>query len=100
MQYCKSKPSTFIVKAHKVSDSTSGVKYKFGIRFSEGVKNNIHLDKNTVIIYGKKRLKQNQRNLHLQKFIVIDLGERISACDQKIPYHMVFDVKYDLRHKE
>jgi hypothetical protein len=34
-----------------------------------------------------------------QTFIVLDSGEDIPTDYQKIPYHMVFDVKYDLRHK-
>jgi hypothetical protein len=34
-----------------------------------------------------------------QTFIVIDSGEDIPTGYQKIPYHMVFDVKYDLRQK-
>jgi hypothetical protein len=32
-------------------------------------------------------------------FIVHDSGEDIPKGYQKIPYHIVFDVKYDLRHK-
>jgi hypothetical protein len=31
--------------------------------------------------------------------MVLDSGEDIPIGYQKIPYHMVFDVKYDLRHK-
>jgi hypothetical protein len=34
-----------------------------------------------------------------QTFIVLDSEEDIPKGYQKIPYHMVFDVKYDLRHK-
>ena len=34
-----------------------------------------------------------------QTFIVLDSGESIPNGYQKIPYHMVFDIKYDLRHK-
>jgi hypothetical protein len=34
-----------------------------------------------------------------QTFIVLDSEESIFTGYQKIPYHMVFDVKYDLRHK-
>jgi hypothetical protein len=34
-----------------------------------------------------------------QTFIVLDSGEDIPTDYQKIPYQMVFDVKYDLRHK-
>jgi hypothetical protein len=33
-----------------------------------------------------------------QTFIVLDSGEDIPTGYQKTPYHMVFDVKYDLRH--
>jgi hypothetical protein len=34
-----------------------------------------------------------------QTFIVLDSGEDIPTGHQKIPYHMVFGVKYDLRHE-
>jgi Reverse transcriptase (RNA-dependent DNA polymerase) len=34
-----------------------------------------------------------------ETFIVLDSGEKIPIGYQKIPYHIVFDVKYDLRHK-
>jgi hypothetical protein len=34
-----------------------------------------------------------------QTFIVLDSGEDIPTGYQKILYHMVFDVKYDLRQK-
>jgi hypothetical protein len=34
-----------------------------------------------------------------QTFIVLDSGEDIPTGYQKIPYHVVFDVKYGLRHK-
>jgi hypothetical protein len=32
-----------------------------------------------------------------QTFIVLDSGEDVPTGYQKIPYHMAFDVKYDLR---
>jgi hypothetical protein len=32
-------------------------------------------------------------------FIVLDSGEDIPTGYQKTPYHMVFDDKYDLKHK-
>jgi hypothetical protein len=34
-----------------------------------------------------------------QTFIVLDSGKDLPTGYQKIPYHMVFDVKYGLRHK-
>jgi hypothetical protein len=35
-----------------------------------------------------------------QTLIVLDSESDILTGYQKIPYHMVFDIKYDLRHKE
>jgi hypothetical protein len=43
--------------------------------------------------------KEPKQLTDYQKFIVLDLGEDIPTGYQKIPYHMVFDVKYDLRNK-
>jgi hypothetical protein len=34
-----------------------------------------------------------------QTFIILHSEEDIPTGYQKIPYHIVFDVKYDLRHK-
>jgi hypothetical protein len=36
---------------------------------------------------------------HHQTFILLDSGEIIPTDYQKVPYHVVFDVKYDLRYK-
>jgi hypothetical protein len=53
-----------------------------------------------VIIYGKKQSKHYFKKLtDYQTFILLDSGESISTGNQKIPYHIMFDVKYDLRHK-
>jgi hypothetical protein len=52
--------------------------------------------------YGKKLLRHSLSNLQTadyQTFIILDSGDNIPTYYQKIPYHMVFDVKYDLRHK-
>jgi hypothetical protein len=44
--------------------------------------------------------KTKIKKLHdYQTFIVLDSGEDIPTGYQKIPHHIVFDVKYDLRHK-
>jgi hypothetical protein len=34
-----------------------------------------------------------------QTFTILDSGKNIPTDYQKIPYHMVFDIKYDLRQK-
>jgi hypothetical protein len=32
-------------------------------------------------------------------FSILDSGEDIPICYQKVYYHMIFDIKYDLMHK-
>jgi hypothetical protein len=54
------------------------------------------------IIYGKMQfaIRTEVKQLtEYQTFIVLDSGEDIPKGYQKIPYHIVFDVKYDPRHK-
>ena len=48
----------------------------------------------------KEAIKTELNQLkNYQKFIIIDSGENIPKGYQKILYHIVFDVKQDLRHK-
>jgi hypothetical protein len=44
-QYCRSNTAVDIARILKVSTSPAGIKYKFGIQFSKGIKNAIDLDK-------------------------------------------------------
>jgi hypothetical protein len=44
-QYCRSKSALDIARILKVSTSPAGIKYKFGIQVSKGIKNLINLDK-------------------------------------------------------
>jgi hypothetical protein len=101
-QYCRSNTAVDIARIIKVSTSPAAIKYKFGIQVPKGIKNAIDLDKKNgnQLWQGaiKTELKQ-LTNLFYQTFIVLDSGEDIPTGFQKIPYHMVFDVKYDLRHK-
>jgi hypothetical protein len=100
VNYCKVRTLVDIVRIHKASTSSSIVKYKFGIQIPRGIKNAIHSDNKK----GKK-LWQEAIQTELKQltdyctFIVLDSGEAVSNGYQKIPYHIVFDVKYDLRHK-
>jgi hypothetical protein len=48
---------------------------------------------------SRMQLTELKQLTDYQKFIVLDSGGYIPTDYQKIPYHMVFDVKYDLRHK-
>jgi hypothetical protein len=89
-----------IARILKASTSSAGIKYKFGIQVPKGIKNEIDLDKKNGNQLWQEAMKTELKQLtDYQTFIVLDSGEDIPTGYQKIPYHMVFDVKYDLRHK-
>jgi hypothetical protein len=44
-QYCRSNTAVDIARILKVSTSPAGIKYKFGLHVSKGIKNAIDLDK-------------------------------------------------------
>jgi hypothetical protein len=73
-------PFCHFTQIQKVSTSPVSIKYKFSIQISKGIKNAIDLDEKN----GNQLWK----------------GEYIPTGYQKIPYHMAFDTKYDLRHKK
>jgi glyceraldehyde-3-phosphate dehydrogenase/erythrose-4-phosphate dehydrogenase len=84
----------------KVSKSSAGIKYNFGIQVSKGIKNAIDLDKNNGKQLKEEAIKTDLKQLtDFQTFIVMDSGEDIPTDYQKIPHHMVFDAKYNPRHK-
>jgi hypothetical protein len=89
-----------IARILKVSTSPTGIKYKFDIQVPKGIKNAIDLDKKNENQLSQESIKTELKQLtDYQTFIVLDSGEDIPTGYQKIPYHMVFDVKCDLRHK-
>jgi hypothetical protein len=98
--YLKSKTAVDIARILKVSSSPTDIKYKFGIQVPKGIKNAIDLDKKNGNQLWQEAIKTElKKRTDYQTFIVLDLGEDIPIGYQKIPYHMVFDVKYDARHK-
>jgi hypothetical protein len=99
-QYCRSNTAVHIARILKASTSPAGIKYKFGIQVPKGIKNAIDLDKKNGNQLWQEAIKLELKQLtDYQTFIVLDSGEDIPTGYQKIHYHMVFDVKYDLRHK-
>jgi hypothetical protein len=89
-----------IVRILEVSTSPAGIKYKYGIQVPKGIKNAIDLDKKNGNKLWQEAIKTELKQFtDYQTFIVLDSGEDIPTGYQKIPYHMVFDVKYDLRYK-
>jgi hypothetical protein len=99
-QYCSSNTAVDIARILKVSLSHAGIKHKFGIQVPKGIKNAIDLDKKNGNQLWQEAINTELKQLtDYQTFIVLDSGEDIPTGYQKIPCHVVFDVKYDLRHK-
>jgi hypothetical protein len=99
-QYFSSNTAVHIARILKVSTSPAGIKYKFGIQVPKGIKNELDLDKKNGNQLWQEAIKTDLKHLtDHQTLIVLDSGEDIPKGYQKIPYHMAFDVKYDLRHK-
>jgi hypothetical protein len=89
-----------ITRILKVSTSPAGIKYKFGIQVPKGINNKIDLDKNDGDQLWQEAIKTELKQPNdYQTFMILHSGEDIPTGYQKIPYHMVFDVKYDLRRK-
>jgi hypothetical protein len=100
IQYCRSNTAVDIARILKVSTSPAGIKNKFGIQVPKGIKNEIDLHEKNGNKLWKEAIKTELKQLtDYQTFIVLDSGEDIPTGYQKIPYYMVFDVKYDLRYK-
>jgi hypothetical protein len=79
-QYCRSNTVVDISRILKVSNSTSpaGIKYKFGINFPIGSKNEIYLDKKNRNQLFQEAIKTELKQLtDYQTFIVLDSGEDI-----------------------
>jgi hypothetical protein len=99
-QYCRSNTAVDIARILKASTSPAGIKYKFGIQVPKGIENTIDLDKKNGNQLWQEAIKTEITQLtDYQTFIVLDSGDDIPTGYQKIPYHKVFDVKYDLIHK-
>jgi hypothetical protein len=100
IQYCRSNTAVDIARILKISTSPAGIKYKFGIQVPKTIKNAIDLDKKNRNQLWQEAIKTELKQLtDYQTFIALYSREDIPTGYQKIPYHMVFDVKYDLRYK-
>jgi hypothetical protein len=89
-----------IAKIHKVTSIPTAVKYKFGIQVPKGIQNAISIDNmNQYNLWQEAIETELEKLTDYETFILLDPGEYIPKGYQKIPYHIVFDVKYDLMHK-
>jgi hypothetical protein len=76
------------------------VKYTFGFQFPRAIRNDTSPDKRNKNNLWQEAIETELKQLtDYDNFIALASVEDIPMEYQKIQYHIVFDVKYDLRHK-
>ena len=76
-----------------------GPKYKFGVEVPRSIKHALEIDKRNGNDLWREAIQKELKQLDQFKvFRLRNQGEDISEY-QRLPYHMVFDVKFDLRRK-
>ena len=98
--YCVDVSGSYVARAHKVKTRPGAAKYKFGIQVPLGMKQAFALDKANNNLKWQEAIVKELEQLHSYKtFRKLKPGEQLSDEYKQIPYHIVFDVKFDLRHK-
>ena len=102
VQYCSCSgdaPSQ-LVRAFKAKMTPTAPKFKFGIQVPYGVKMALYLDKINGNNNWKEAIKKELDQLsEYNVFRTLNEGEVLSKEYKQVPYHFVFDVKFDLRCK-
>ena len=97
---CLKKPNIFCNNVKQLIRSNKPIKYKFGVRVPRNTTEAYLLDKENGNGLWAEAIQQ-EFDL-LQRFGVLQIlgpGESPPLGYKWIPYHSVFDVKYDLRHR-
>ena len=98
--YCNGDSPSDLARAFKAKVRPNMKKYKFGIQVPMGVKQAFQLDIENGNTYWKDAIGVELKQLdEYHVFYVLGLEEQIPDGYQRIPYHFVFDVKFDLRRK-
>ena len=82
------------------SQSAKGSKFKFGVQVPHSPKHALELDKiNNDKLWEESMQKELDQINDYKTFRVLEAEEPTPEGYKRIPYHMVFDVKFDLRRK-
>ena len=99
-KYCVGDAPSHLVRAFKAKVTPGGPKFKFGVQVPMGVKQAMELDKKNGNTKWRDAIKKELEQLdEFKVFRLLSEGEEIPKGYKQIPYHIVFDVKFDLRYK-
>ena len=100
VSYCTGDAPSHLARMYKVKQKGATAKFKFGVQVPLGLKNAYQLHKMNKNNYWQKAIDKELKQLNdYNTFRVLKLWEKPPPEYQKIPYHIVFDVKFDLRRK-
>ena len=94
-----------VAKRYKIimqvkAQQRNGPKHKFGVEVPRSLAHALTLDKaNGNNLWMEAAKKEITQLLDYKTFIILDEGEKPPEGYQRIPHHIVFDVKFDLRRK-
>ena len=93
-------PDRIVAMSQAMKAKQHGPQFKFGIEVARSPKHALELDRINGNSLWKDAMDKelNQINSY-ETFRAIDDGAKLSKDYQRIPYHIVFDVKFDLRRK-
>ena len=97
---CSGEAPSHLARAFKANTSPHAAVYQFGVQVPCGLKQAARLDKENGDNKWQEAINKELQQLHdYQTFKVLKKGENAPAEYKRIPYHIVFAVKFDLRRK-
>ena len=100
MHYCAGNAPSELSRAFKARTQPGSPKFKFGVQVPLGLKQAARLDKQNGNTLWQDAIDKELKQLSDYKtFKLLDPGEVLGSEYKRIPYHIVFDVKFDLRRK-
>ena len=99
-KYCVGEAPSDYARVFKAKTKPGSVKIKFGVQVPLGVKQAFNLDRANGNTLWRDAIKKEISQLdEYRVFKALKRGAPIPAGYKQIPYHIVFDVKFNLRHK-
>ena len=85
---------------HAFAAKQHGPKFKFGVQVPVSPKHALAIDDSNGNGLWKEAIDKELKQINeYETFRTLETGETLSIDYQRIPYHFVFDVKFDLRRK-
>ena len=100
IKFCMNNANSRLARIYKAKIQPGQKKIKFGIEVPLGIKHAMKLDMLNGNTLWLDAIKTELAQLNeFCTFKALAPGEKAPKGYQRIPYHIVFDVKFDLRHK-